>query len=120
MIVQCGYVPGATPVTANGILLFVWTGICGIKEINSQHHISVPMCLLWFNVLAVHPMNHSNPPKSQFRQKFAVAGVAPEFFDHWSRWFGLHLQHVSVVPTKERERNNLRNVLANVLWRKIL
>jgi hypothetical protein len=42
-------------------------GIFEIKGINSQRlFVYVPM---WLTVLAVHPTNHSNPPKSRFRQK---------------------------------------------------
>jgi hypothetical protein len=39
-------------------------GIIEIKMINSQHHLSAPLCLLRLNVLAVYQINHLNPPKT--------------------------------------------------------
>jgi len=45
----------------------------------------------------------------------AVAGVAPEFFDHWFRRFGAHLQHVSVVPLNAIWQHCLGNEFAQML-----
>ena len=103
MLVDCACVADATPATAIGGNLEQAKFIAEMKWYS-----------LWtlFTQLNVFTYGMLGPAELSL---IAVAGVAPEFFDHWFRRLGAHLQPVSVVPLIAIEQHWLGSVFAQML-----